>query len=161
VTRHHDQGHSYKGQHLIGAGLQAYRFRGSVYYHYGRKHGCIQEEMILEKELRVLHLDLKVTRRRLPSSRQLGGGSQSPPLQWPPNKATPTPTRPHLLIVPFSGSSIFKPHRTRFMACSHLVRDRASSPSLMNLSLLLRVARGILGGGVCLLPSCYHRADKW
>jgi hypothetical protein len=34
----------------------AYRFRGSVYYHQGRKHGSIQADMGLE-ELRVLYLD--------------------------------------------------------------------------------------------------------
>jgi hypothetical protein len=34
----------------------AYRFRSSVHYHLGRKHGSWQEDMILEKELRVLHL---------------------------------------------------------------------------------------------------------
>jgi len=35
----------------------AYSFRGSVHYrHYGRQ-GSIQADMVLEKELRVLHLD--------------------------------------------------------------------------------------------------------
>ena len=34
-------------------------FRGLVHYHHGRKHGRIQTDMVLEKELRVLHLDLK------------------------------------------------------------------------------------------------------
>jgi hypothetical protein len=41
----------------------AYRFRGLVYYHHSRKHGSIQADMVLEKELRVLHLDSKATRR--------------------------------------------------------------------------------------------------
>jgi hypothetical protein len=35
----------------------AYSFRGSVHYHHGRKHGSMQADMVLEKELRVLHLD--------------------------------------------------------------------------------------------------------
>jgi hypothetical protein len=39
----------------ISLGL-AYRFRGSVHYHQSRKHGSIQAGMVLEKELRVLHL---------------------------------------------------------------------------------------------------------
>ena len=52
VNRHHDQGNSYKEQHLIGA---AYTFRGSVHYHHGRKHGSVQADTVLE-ELRVLHL---------------------------------------------------------------------------------------------------------
>ena len=35
---------------------QAYRFRGLVYYDNGRKHGGAQEDMVMEKEPRVLHL---------------------------------------------------------------------------------------------------------
>jgi hypothetical protein len=31
----------------------------------GRKHGSLQADMVLEKKLRVLHLDLKATRKRL------------------------------------------------------------------------------------------------
>jgi hypothetical protein len=41
--------------------------RGSVHYHHGRKHGHVQTDMVLEIELRVLHLDLKALRRRLTS----------------------------------------------------------------------------------------------
>jgi hypothetical protein len=37
----------------------AYRFRGSVHYHHGGKHGSIQADMVLEKELRVIDLDLE------------------------------------------------------------------------------------------------------
>jgi hypothetical protein len=44
---------SYKEQCLIGA----CRFRGSVHYHHGRKHGSVQADTVLEKEPRVLHLD--------------------------------------------------------------------------------------------------------
>jgi hypothetical protein len=42
----------------------AYRFRGSVHYHHGGKHGSIQADLELE-ELRVLHLDLNAPRRKL------------------------------------------------------------------------------------------------
>ena len=58
VKRHRDHcsSNSYKGKHLIGA---AYSFRGLVHYCHGRKHGGVQADMVLEKELRVLHLDLK------------------------------------------------------------------------------------------------------
>jgi hypothetical protein len=78
------------GQHLIGL---AYRFRGSVHYHHGRKHGSIQADMVLEEELRVLHLDPKAVRRRL-SHGQLGGGFL---LQWvePENKEKTSKTHPH------------------------------------------------------------------
>jgi hypothetical protein len=41
----------------------AYSFRGLIHYHLSRKHGGIQADIVLEKELRVLHLDLKATRR--------------------------------------------------------------------------------------------------
>ena len=46
----------------ISLGL-AYSFRGSVHYHHGGKHGRGQIGMVQE-ELRVLHLHLKVARRR-------------------------------------------------------------------------------------------------
>jgi hypothetical protein len=50
VKRHHDQSNSYKEKHLIGAGIQ---FRGLVHYHHGGKHGSMQADMMLKKELRV------------------------------------------------------------------------------------------------------------
>jgi hypothetical protein len=57
VNRHHDQ-----GQHLIGAGLQVQRFSplSSRW-----DHNSVQAGTVLEKELIVLHLDLKATRRSL------------------------------------------------------------------------------------------------
>jgi hypothetical protein len=66
VKKHHDQGHSYKGQHLIGSGLQVQRFSplSSRW-----EHGNIQVGMKLEEPRREV-------RSRL-SSRWLGGGSQS------------------------------------------------------------------------------------
>ena len=33
-----------------------YRFTGLVHYQHGREHGSRQADMVLEKELRVLHL---------------------------------------------------------------------------------------------------------
>ena len=35
----------------------AYRFRGLIHYCHGKKLGGIQEDMVLEKELKVLYLD--------------------------------------------------------------------------------------------------------
>jgi hypothetical protein len=55
VKRHHDPGNSYKRKHLIGAGLQ---FRGLVHHH-GKTYGGMQAVLVLEKELRVLHIDPK------------------------------------------------------------------------------------------------------
>jgi hypothetical protein len=45
----------------------AYSFRGSVHYHHDGKHGSIQADMVLEKKLRVMHLDTKAVRKRLVS----------------------------------------------------------------------------------------------
>jgi hypothetical protein len=71
VNRHHDQGKSYQGQHLIGAGLQVQRF--SPLLSSKREHDSILAGMVQE-ELRVLLLPLKAARRRL-ASMELGGGS--------------------------------------------------------------------------------------
>lgn len=38
----------------------AYSLKGLVYFHYGRKDGSMLVGMVLEKEVRVLHLDLQV-----------------------------------------------------------------------------------------------------
>ena len=56
VKRHHGHGKSYKGKHLIGAGLQ---FRGLGHYHHGGNES-VQADMVLEKRLRV-HLALQAT----------------------------------------------------------------------------------------------------
>ena len=53
---YYDHGNSYKGKHLIGAGLQ---FRGSVHCHHGGKHGSMQADVVLEKELEVTYPDPK------------------------------------------------------------------------------------------------------
>ena len=58
--RHHDQGNSYKDEYFIEACLQ---FRSLVHCHYGREHGSMQADMMLEKELRVLHLDPRAAGR--------------------------------------------------------------------------------------------------
>ena len=41
----------------------AYSFRGLVHYHHGRKHGGMQADMVLEEELRALHLDQQAAGR--------------------------------------------------------------------------------------------------
>ena len=46
----------------ISLGL-AYSFRGLVHYHCGGKHGGKQEDIVLQKELRVIHLDPQATDR--------------------------------------------------------------------------------------------------
>jgi len=66
VNSHHDQGKSYKGQHLIGAGSQVQRFSPLSSWW---EHGSIQAGMVQE-ELRVLCLHPKAASGRL-TSRQL------------------------------------------------------------------------------------------
>jgi hypothetical protein len=41
----------------------AYGFRSLVRYHHGREHGSIQEDMVLEKELKSLHPDLQAAEK--------------------------------------------------------------------------------------------------
>ena len=56
VQRHHDQGDSYKEKCLFNQRL-AYSFRGLVHYHQGEEHGGTEADMVLDKELRVVHQD--------------------------------------------------------------------------------------------------------
>jgi hypothetical protein len=42
VKRHHGHDNSYKGHHLIEAGLQ---FRGSDHYHHGGEHGSLEADI--------------------------------------------------------------------------------------------------------------------
>jgi hypothetical protein len=53
----------------ISLGL-AYRFRGLVHYHQGKKHGSVQADMVVKKDLRLLYLETKAAKRL--ASRQLG-----------------------------------------------------------------------------------------
>ena len=62
VKRHHDQGNSYKGKHLIGAGL--YNSEGQSVIIMMWQRGRILADMVLE-DSRVQHLDSKATRKRL------------------------------------------------------------------------------------------------
>ena len=108
------QGNFYKGKHLIV--LVCLCISGLIHYH-GEKHGGIQSDTVLEKELRVLTSWLTGNRKW---SETLGMAwasmrPQNPPLQWytSSTKATPTPTKQHLLIVPLSLGAIFFPMTTK------------------------------------------------
>jgi hypothetical protein len=53
----------------------AFGFRGSVHYYHDRRHGSIQAETVLEKEVRVLYLDLRAgSPKGTIFHRQPGGG---------------------------------------------------------------------------------------
>ena len=73
VKRHHGHANSYKGP--------AYKFKSVVHSQHDRKHGSTQADMVLEKELRVLHLDPRAARRgRLKAWRMSSFHGQSP--EW-------------------------------------------------------------------------------
>jgi hypothetical protein len=79
VNRHHDQGKSYKKQHLIAAGLQFQRFSplSSRW-----EHGSIQAGMAQE-ELRVLCLHPKAASGRLTFQIDLAHGCSWPKANLP------------------------------------------------------------------------------
>ena len=68
----------------------AYRLRGSVHYHHGRKVDNIQADTVLEL-LRVLHLDPKEE-----FSFNFGWSFSIDPKAYPYGNTLP-PTRPHIL----------------------------------------------------------------
>jgi len=80
-NRHHDQGNSYNGQHLIGAGLQVLRFRPLSSRWETQQHPGRLEE------LRVLYLVPKANRRRF--SKPNPTGTHFFNKATPPNSATP------------------------------------------------------------------------
>jgi hypothetical protein len=88
-VKRHDQGNSYKGKHLVGAGLQ---FRSLVHYHHDGKHSSRQADVVLE-ELRVLHFDLQVAEGNCMTRGSLSIYN----LKAHPHSDTLPPTRPHLL----------------------------------------------------------------
>ena len=58
VKRHHVHVYSYKGKDFTGVDLQ---FGGLVHYYHGRKQDSKQADMVLERVVRVLHLDPQAT----------------------------------------------------------------------------------------------------
>ena len=56
MKRHDD--HSHIGNYLLGTGVH---FTGLIHYLHGRKHGSLQDDMMLAKELKVLHLELQAS----------------------------------------------------------------------------------------------------
>jgi hypothetical protein len=87
----------------ISLGLP-YRFRDSVHYHHGGKHGTVQADKVLEEQ-RVLHLDLQAVKRNCVvhwaflniEDVKAGSHSDTFPL-----------IRPHLLRVPPPKGQAFK-----------------------------------------------------
>ena len=84
-------------------------------YHHGRKHGSVQPDIVLEMELRVLHLDLKTARLSSTGSQEMteiARWAELKPGRPPkahPHSTTSPPTRPYLLVMPFLVGKAFKP----------------------------------------------------
>ena len=87
VNRHHDQGNSYEGQHLIGAGLQAQRFSPLSSWQEAGQHPGRQGAGEGAKNF------ISVRRRLAKPIPQPHKAHTSS------NQATPISTRTHLLIV--------------------------------------------------------------
>jgi hypothetical protein len=109
MNRHHEHKDCYKGN--ISLGL-AYSVRGLVHYRYDRKD-AVQTDTVLEKELRVLHLDLQAAGDCVPYPAQL---KHRRPQRLPQSDTLPL-TKPHLLIVPFPMGQEFK-HMNQWRAFS-------------------------------------------
>jgi hypothetical protein len=112
----------------------AYWFRGSVQYHHGGKHRDVKVDMVLEKELRVLHLDLKLARRRLlQAARRRVSFQPWGKFEHRPSKPSPTVTnslqqRPHLLQQghTYSSKATPIPARPHLLQQGHAYSNKAT-----------------------------------
>jgi hypothetical protein len=98
----------------------AYSFRGSVSYHYGGKHGSGQADMVLQKELRVPHLDLRASGRENETHWAWLRVSET---SKPSLSDTLPPGRPHFLIVLLPVGAIFF-QTTRIVMSYHAIEQR-------------------------------------
>jgi hypothetical protein len=80
----------------------AYRFRGSVHYHQGRNMAASRQPWYKRSREFYIFIWRLLAEYWLP-------GIEDEGLKAHTHNDTPTPTRPHLLIVPLPGSSIYKP----------------------------------------------------
>ena len=94
MKRYHDCGNSYKGKHFPG---QADHLRGLVHYYPNRRHGSVQVDIVLERKLRVLHLDLHAAGRDCDTLSPATETSRPAPSDALP-ATTPALITPHLPI---------------------------------------------------------------
>ena len=106
-----------------------YRFRGLVHYYHSRKNSSIQADMVLEKELRVLHLYLKATSRDWPSqpamrevSFSLGGACTLEDTFKAHHHTATILTSPHPLTVPLPMGQAYSNHHIPFPGPHRLVQ---------------------------------------
>jgi hypothetical protein len=104
--RHHDQDHTHKGQHFIGAGLQSQRFSPlsswqEAWQQTGSHGSGGADSSISCSRVKQEKPGSYMARKRVSESTLTVTVTSS-------NKSIPIPTRPHLLKVPLPGPSIFK-----------------------------------------------------
>ena len=101
VKRRYDHGNSYKRQHLIKAGLQ---FWGFLHWDHGRKHDGTQADVVLERKLRVLHLNRHAAGREWNPGPGLNIWALKTHPLWHTSskKSYNYSNKPHLLIVCYS-----------------------------------------------------------
>ena len=75
----------------------AYSLRGLVHNHHGRKHSSMRADMVLEKELRVLHLDPQAAEETVSYT---GYSLSIGDLKVYHRSDVLFPTRSHFLVVP-------------------------------------------------------------
>jgi hypothetical protein len=82
------------------------------------KHGIRQADLVLEKELQVLHLDPKTARRKhsfaLGRACELGALKSCLHTHTSSNKATPLPSRPDFLVVPLPMGQPYSNHDSQY-----------------------------------------------
>lgn len=60
MKKDHDHGSPYEEKYLTRVSLQ---FRGFIRYHHSGKHGGTQVDTVMEKELRILHMNQQAAAR--------------------------------------------------------------------------------------------------
>jgi hypothetical protein len=88
-----------------------YSFRSLIHCRHGGKHGRVQADMVLERSLEsyiLIHREQKETVYYTGLSLNIGDLKTFLHSDTSSNKAIPTPTRPHLLMVPLSMGQAFK-----------------------------------------------------
>ena len=125
MKRHNDQGNSYKGKHLIGAGLRFQRFSPlsswqEAWQHPGR-HGTGEGAERSRSWSKLSQKETLLCRQPVKDSHpcctepEYRRRPQNLPTQWHTlsNKATPIPTRPYFLIMPLLMGQAYPNHHIR------------------------------------------------
>lgn len=128
----------FKGKHLISPGLW---FKGLVHcrqYVFSLLHGGKQADLVLERKLWVVHLDLKAAESNSDTSETSNFTTTTPITHFLQQSHTPTPRSPLVIIVPgpvslgghFLSNCHTAEHSTLFPDDVTTVLAPANTPSL-------------------------------